>query len=62
MCIRDSFKDQESLIQALRPWLAGDTTVLVKGSRSARMGRVVKGLIPTAQVLGTSARINEALS
>ena len=56
------FKDQESLIQALRPWLAGDTTVLVKGSRSARMERVVKGLVPTTQALGTSARINEALS
>ncbi len=56
------FKDQESLIQALRPWLSGDTTVLIKGSRSARMERVVKGLVPTAPARGTSAVINEALS
>lgn len=39
------FADQESLIQDIRKYLTSDVTVLVKGSRSARMECVVKGLL-----------------
>ncbi|MFK7856977.1 MAG: UDP-N-acetylmuramoyl-tripeptide--D-alanyl-D-alanine ligase [Granulosicoccus sp.] len=42
------FTDQELLIQDLRKYLAEGVTVLVKGSRSSRMERVVKGLLPSA--------------
>lgn len=39
------FVDQEALISDLRTHLGADVTVLVKGSRSAHMERVVKGLL-----------------
>ena len=42
------FTDQESLIQDLRQYLTDGVTVLIKGSRSARMERVVKGLLSGA--------------
>ena len=41
--------DQTSLINELKPMLEAGVTVLVKGSRSARMERVVKGLMPVAR-------------
>ncbi len=40
------FSDQEKLIQALTPYLKKDVTVLVKGSRSMRMEKIVAGLHP----------------
>lgn len=43
------FTDQEALINDLAEQLNADMTVLVKGSRSARMERVVKALMPTAK-------------
>ncbi|WP_288130598.1 UDP-N-acetylmuramoyl-tripeptide--D-alanyl-D-alanine ligase [Microbulbifer sp.] len=39
-----NFSERESLIKALAPELDGNTTVLVKGSRSARMELVVQAL------------------
>ncbi len=42
------FPDQEALINDLRERLGADMTILVKGSRSARMERVIKALMPTA--------------
>ncbi|OOZ41881.1 UDP-N-acetylmuramoyl-tripeptide--D-alanyl-D-alanine ligase [Solemya pervernicosa gill symbiont] len=38
------FESKEALIEALRDQLAADVTLLVKGSRSARMEQVVEGL------------------
>lgn len=49
------FADQQALIDALGPSLDAGVTVLVKGSRSARMERVVKALMPSAQSRGQSA-------
>ncbi|MES2883785.1 MAG: UDP-N-acetylmuramoyl-tripeptide--D-alanyl-D-alanine ligase [Pseudomonadota bacterium] len=40
-----AFDSPEALIEALRPQLKGAATVLVKGSRSARMERVVAALL-----------------
>lgn len=56
------FVDQESLIQDLRKYMAEGVTVLVKGSRSAQMERVVKGLLPRTNSASMSARSNAALS
>lgn len=39
------FDEQEKLISALKPLLIDTTTVLVKGSRSMRMEKVVAGLV-----------------
>lgn len=39
------FKDQSSLIEALKPALHADATVLIKGSRSSRMENVVQAII-----------------
>lgn len=39
------FHEQEKLLSALKPLLNQETTVLVKGSRSMRMEKVVMGLI-----------------
>ena len=57
------FTDQESLIQDLRKYLAAGVTVLVKGSRSARMERVVKGLLPrSVNSASMATRADAALS
>lgn len=42
-----AFDDVETLVAALRPQLGSDAVVLVKGSRSARMERVVEQLMGT---------------
>lgn len=55
------FADQESLIQDLRKHLSEGVTVLVKGSRSARMERVVRGLIPSANSASLATRSDLAL-
>lgn len=39
------FSDQEKLVDALKPFLYNQTTILVKGSRSMRMERVVSSLM-----------------
>ncbi len=39
------FSDQEKLLQALQPLLQTAVTILVKGSRSMRMEKVVQGLV-----------------
>jgi len=39
------FNEQEKLVTALRPFLYNHTTILIKGSRSMRMERVVQGLM-----------------
>jgi UDP-N-acetylmuramoyl-tripeptide--D-alanyl-D-alanine ligase len=43
-----AFTDQETLVAALRDDLDGEVTLLVKGSRSAHMERVVESLVATA--------------
>lgn len=39
------FSEQEKLVNALKPFLYNQTTILVKGSRSMRMEKVVAGLV-----------------
>ena len=39
------FNEQEKLVSALKPFLHNQTTILVKGSRSMRMEKVVAGLV-----------------
>ena len=39
------FNNQEKLVEALKPFLYNQTTILVKGSRSMRMEKVIRGLI-----------------
>lgn len=39
------FNEQEKLVNALKPFLYNQTTILIKGSRSMRMERVVTGLV-----------------
>lgn len=39
------FNEQEKLVTALKPFLFNTTTILVKGSRSMKMEKVVNGLI-----------------
>jgi UDP-N-acetylmuramoyl-tripeptide--D-alanyl-D-alanine ligase len=46
---RGHFETQDALIAALRPQLGADLTLLVKGSRSARMENVVDGLVEEGQ-------------
>jgi UDP-N-acetylmuramoyl-tripeptide--D-alanyl-D-alanine ligase len=46
---RGHFETQDALIAALRPQLGSDLTLLVKGSRSARMENVVDGLVEEGQ-------------
>ena len=41
------FKEQTKLIEALKPYLYNQTTVLVKGSRSMRMENVIAGIVET---------------
>ena len=45
------FVELDALLAALTPTLTPETTVLVKGSRSARMERVVEALIVTTKEL-----------
>ncbi|NND90371.1 MAG: UDP-N-acetylmuramoyl-tripeptide--D-alanyl-D-alanine ligase [Granulosicoccus sp.] len=49
------FTDQEALIADIRTRLGAGVTVLVKGSRSARMERVVKALMPVARTSSAGA-------
>lgn len=39
------FNEQEKLVNALKPFLFNTTTILVKGSRSMKMERVITGLV-----------------
>jgi UDP-N-acetylmuramoyl-tripeptide--D-alanyl-D-alanine ligase len=39
------FSEQEKLVKALKPFLYNTTTILVKGSRSMRMEKVIAGLV-----------------
>lgn len=39
------FNEQEKLVSALKPFLYNQTTILVKGSRSMRMEKIVAGLV-----------------
>jgi UDP-N-acetylmuramoyl-tripeptide--D-alanyl-D-alanine ligase len=39
------FNEQEKLVNALKPFLYNQTTILIKGSRSTHMERVVAGLV-----------------
>lgn len=39
------FTEQEKLVNALKPFLFNTTTILVKGSRSMKMEKVLAGLI-----------------
>lgn len=39
------FNEQEKLVNALKPFLYNTTTILVKGSRSMKMERVIAGLV-----------------
>ena len=39
------FNEQEKLVNALKPYFNNQTTILVKGSRSMRMEKVVAGLV-----------------
>lgn len=39
------FNEQEKLVNALKPFLYNQTTILVKGSRSMKMEKVVAGLV-----------------
>lgn len=42
------FTEQDKLVTALKPYLHNQTTVLVKGSRSMRMEKVVSGILDTS--------------
>lgn len=39
------FNEQEKLVNALKPFLYNQTTILVKGSRSMHMENVIRGLV-----------------
>ena len=39
------FNEQDKLVTALKPFLFNQTTILVKGSRSMRMEKVIAGLV-----------------
>jgi len=40
------FTTHDALVTALQPYMKKDTTILIKGSRSMRMEKVVAGLVP----------------
>ena len=44
------FAEREKLVAALQPYLQQDTTILIKGSRSMQMEKIVAGIIPKAQL------------
>jgi UDP-N-acetylmuramoyl-tripeptide--D-alanyl-D-alanine ligase len=44
------FTDREALITALKPYLKSGVTVLVKGSRSMKMEKILEGIIPENQL------------
>lgn len=44
------FSEQEKLINALKPFLYNQTTILVKGSRSMHMEKIVAGLLPEKKI------------
>lgn len=44
------FTDREALIRALQAYIKPATTILIKGSRSMRMEKIVKGIIPAEQL------------
>lgn len=48
------FSEQEKLVDALKPFLFNQTTILVKGSRSMRMEKVVAGLMQQQQEYSSS--------
>lgn len=54
------FADQEALVADIKRHMTAGVTVLIKGSRSARMERVVKALMPAAK--GGKASKEELLS
>lgn len=41
------FNEQEKLLTALKPFLYNPTTILIKGSRSMKMEKIVAGLLPS---------------
>lgn len=47
------FTDRDALVQALKPHLESGSTVLVKGSHSMQMEKVVAKLMPETQLAGT---------
>lgn len=47
------FAEREKLVAALQPYLQQDTTILIKGSRSMQMEKVVAGIIPKSQLQHT---------
>ncbi|OAI48703.1 hypothetical protein AYO45_04495 [Gammaproteobacteria bacterium SCGC AG-212-F23] len=42
------FTDRDTLVQAVQPYLAENTTILVKGSRSMHMEKIIAQLVPEA--------------
>jgi UDP-N-acetylmuramoyl-tripeptide--D-alanyl-D-alanine ligase len=44
------FTERDLLIQTLLPYLKNDVTVLVKGSRSMQMEKIIAGIIPKTQL------------
>jgi len=44
------FAEREKLVAALQPYLQQDTTILVKGSRSMQMEKIVASIIPKSQL------------
>jgi UDP-N-acetylmuramoyl-tripeptide--D-alanyl-D-alanine ligase len=40
------FNDREQLIAALKPYLKNNTTILIKGSRSMQMEKIIEPLVP----------------
>ena len=44
------FAEREALVAALKPYLQNNVTVLVKGSRSMQMEKIIARIIPEAQL------------
>jgi UDP-N-acetylmuramoyl-tripeptide--D-alanyl-D-alanine ligase len=43
------FEDKDKLISALQPFIKKDTVILVKGSRSMRMEKIIAAIVPAYQ-------------